>query len=214
MSAAWDSSAAMDARAERRLRVLQRLVEIGLGAVEALHEQSVERVAAGEPTVDLALAHARVARAVRQTLALEARFDRDRRAWMEHQAKAAPTGDEPTSEAVLDRLHARMRTLIRMPLLREAVRQAVRASADGDNAERLLSDLDERLNDPSDDVDFANTPMSEMVERFCERLGIVPDWSLWDDAQWTVEEAQPPERESAFAITQPRGNSEGGRDPP
>jgi hypothetical protein len=69
-------------RAERRLRILQELAEIGMDLARAVRTRALALAAKADPAaaVDLGLSFSRIARAVRQTVALEAKFEQDRQA--------------------------------------------------------------------------------------------------------------------------------------
>jgi hypothetical protein len=113
---------------------------------------------------------ARIARAVRQTVALEAKLYRDRQA--DHDKARAERAAE-----------TRLRGIRRKAKVIEIVERVVEGESD---AERLLDDLDERLQD-EDDADFADRPLGELVARICRDLGVTPDWSLWADEAWASE---------------------------
>ena len=68
-----------------------------------------------------------------------------------------------------------------------------------DQAERLGEALTERLEDPRDIEDFEDLPASALIARICADLGIEPDWSLWEDEDWAVQETQDRVRGSPFA---------------
>ena len=76
--------------------------------------------------------------------------------------------------------------------IRDFVAQALKAEAaqrhtpDGD-VERLLDDLDERLEDGCYDDALADAPIAELVARICDDLGVTPDWRIWDDEDWAIE---------------------------
>ena len=73
-------------RAERHAAaVLERLAEIGMEIAEALAAQVTKT-----PTADLAAAYAKVAQAVRRTLALEAHLEKELTARKEKPLRPAP----------------------------------------------------------------------------------------------------------------------------
>ena len=53
--------------------------------------------------------------------------------------------------------------------------------------ERLLDDLDERLEDGQYDEALADGPIAELVARICEDLGVSPDWRIWNDQDWAID---------------------------
>jgi hypothetical protein len=177
-----------EARTERHLRGLAELGEIGMELARLVRRQAVEQAAASpDGAVDehLGLVFARIARAVRQTFALEARLAEERRT-----ARAAET-----------RLHVERRKT----KVRTAVERVLDAEADQGDVENLFYDLTERLETDYDDADFADRPIGELVARICRDLGVTPDWSLWQDEDWAIEARGAP----ASPPAKPRGERVG-----
>jgi hypothetical protein len=163
---------AAEARTERHLRTLEDLAEIGMDLARTVQRQAHEQAAADLDAAALGLVFSRIARAVRQTVALEARLAEDRQA--------------ETAAQLASRTQARATR--RRREVRAVVEQAIEADAAETDLEDLLLDLEERLVD-YDDADFADRPIGELVARICRDLGVAPDWSLWEDEDWAVEEA-------------------------
>jgi hypothetical protein len=115
-------------RAERRLRIVQELAEIGMDLARALRTRALAAKADPAAAVDLGLSFSRVARAVRQTVALEARLDQDR------QAAAAERAERRARDA---REHGYKRKARIRGLVERAIDEA-----SGEAAEDLLSELD------------------------------------------------------------------------
>jgi hypothetical protein len=157
-------------RAERRLRILQELAEIGMDLARAVRTRAL---AAKDPaaTVDLGLSFSRIARAVRQTVALEARLEQDR------QAAAAERAERQARDA-------REQAYKHKARIRGLVERAIDAEASGEAAEDLLGDLDERLEDADDLAGFAGRPVAEIVQHICRELDVTPPPALWDEAEW------------------------------
>ncbi|MDB5425511.1 MAG: hypothetical protein JWQ29_2927 [Phenylobacterium sp.] len=179
-----DAATPSDPRTERHLRLLQELAELGMDIARAVRAEAVEPApepdddaAPAAPSrfgADLGLVFARIARAVRQTLALEARVAADGR-----QAQERRQAEE-----------VRRRAEQRRNDVRSYVAQAIEAEAaerktPDHQVERLLDDLDERLDDYEDALQEA--PIGALVARICKDLGVTPDWSLWDDQDWALE---------------------------
>ena len=188
---------AAEARTERHLRMLEDLAEIGMDLARTVQRQAHEQVAADLDAAALGLAFSRIARAVRQTVALEARLGEDR------QAK--------TAARIAGEIHTRIARHRRE--VRAVVAQAIEADADESDIENLLFDLEERLVD-RDDTDFADRPIGELVARICRDLGVTPDWSLWEDEDWAIEEAAARPRGSPYAARDPHPDEPGSDDPP
>jgi hypothetical protein len=162
-------------RTERHLQMLQELGELGMRLARAVTEQAVETAA--EPDRDLGLVFSRIARAVRQTIALEAKLAEDRR------KAETETAERRATET-------RRRAVDRKTKVRLLVERVLDAEADGSDAENLFYDLGERLETDYDDADFAERPIGELVQRICKDLGVTADPSLWQDDDRAIEEAQ------------------------
>jgi hypothetical protein len=175
-----------ESRAERHLRLLQELAEIGMDIARAVRAEAVARDdaerAPSRVGAEPGLTFSRIARAVRQTLALEARVAEDLETGRVEQA---------SRRADAEQLIFRQR----QDDIRDFVAQAVEADAverqspDAD-VERLLDDLDERLEAGRYDDALADAPIAELVARICEDRGISPDWRIWDDQDWAIEYLQ------------------------
>ena len=173
--------AAADARAliERQMAVLSRLTEIGMEVAEACGRRAVgeapaERpVAASNPSPDPGLVFARVARAVRLTIALQSRLMKDLAAL-----------DRAAAFAEADRRRGRRAYL--GGLVEEAARTLVEArrKAEGryrgeedaaeDEIEQMAEAAYERLTD-AEDGDLDGLSFDEAVAAVCRDLGLSPD---------------------------------------
>jgi hypothetical protein len=175
-------------RTERHLRLLRELADIGMEMARAVRAQAVTQAAerdvnAAAPVAaarfagaDLGLVFSRIARAVRQTLALEARLaEEGLKARAEHAARRAG--------------EARARAAQRKREVRNCVSDAIQVDAPPGDVEALLDELDERLGDPDYAGDFADRPIGELIASICRDLGITPDWGLWEDEDWAIEAA-------------------------
>jgi len=175
---ARETTDAAEARAERHLAVLRELAEIGMDLARIVRREALAAEAADpeQPAVpaELTLTFSRIARAVRQTLALEARLADDRLA----RRRRAEAEQRVERDA---RGHARKAAV------KDIVERIIDAG-DGDT-ERLLDHLDERLDDPLDDADFADRPLGDLVAAICRDLGVAMDWSLFEDEDWGIEAA-------------------------
>ena len=196
------SDAAFAARAERRLRVLAELADIGMEISRALRERVAQQVGEDETKGDPGLAFSRIARAVRQTLALDAKLDQERQV-----ARGLALAHLAEAQAKVERAaaHERLRGLIRKSVVRDAVEQAIDDQAEGDDVERLVTDLRERLDDEDeyDALDFNDRPIGEMVVQICRDLGLTIDLSLWEDEEWAIEEAEARTAGSPYAFRRP-----------
>jgi hypothetical protein len=175
-------------RAERRLRLLEELTEIGMELARALRpsapaDGAADEVAGGDPATengrakgrDPADAFARLSRAVRLTLALEARTDEQLRALKagvvrvrenEH-AKAAERAEHT---AHIDRLTRKAEVGYLVANIAEAA-------------------LEERLEEDAAYEDCDRWPLRETVERLCKDLALSPDWSRWAGEDLSLDDA-------------------------
>jgi hypothetical protein len=182
-----DAEARAQARTERQLAMLAELAEIGMQIARAVRDEAVARTeavdAAAQPSRfgkgDLGLVYSRIARAVRQTLALEASVAEGRdNARVEQERRRVDLG-----QLIFRQRQDDIREFVAQAIEADAVE---RHSADSD-VERLLDDLDERLEDGQYDDALADAPIAELVGRICYDLGITPDWRIWDDQDWAIE---------------------------
>jgi hypothetical protein len=143
-----------EAYADRQLAVLGRLAEAGLEIAVALEAQ-----AKGGPAVvegDVAMAYSRVARAVRQTVMLQAKLIEAQRA--SDRAEAGRRAQARSSAA---------------RILRGAIEDG--HPNDHERAERLFTEAAERLQ-VEDFGDLLSRPFGEAVAAICSDLGLSPDW--------------------------------------
>ncbi len=161
--------------ARERLAMLHELAQIGMRLARGVErEAEAPEASAG----DLVLKFARIARAVRQTLALEARIEGE---------LATRAREDAAQGAVRLERETRARLVKRKTAIRWAVEQAIEAEADHHELEGLFDHLDERLQD-REDTDFLDRPMGELVARICRDIGVTPDMSLWQDEDWAIAE--------------------------
>jgi hypothetical protein len=159
-----DASAA---RAVRHMGVLAELAEIGMALARTLPGSDAVKC-------DMGLAYSRLSRSIRQTIALEARIDADER------ARAAGIVVEAAQkwEAREDRIEGVVTRIIRAE------------AADNGDAERLLDEMCEHLEDEDVYDDYSRRPTGEIIALICKDLGLEPDWSRWEGRDWAVEAAQ------------------------
>jgi hypothetical protein len=164
-------SVASPSRSERRLEVLAELADLGLDLVRSLKrhvlaaEQVLAAVAAEEPTAQLhpaidaitiALAYSRISRAVRMTLALEARLE---------------------AGALRSRCPADAGLAANGAGLRKTVRAVVTRVVDAMTGREAALDVREResaenLFDPDDFAGCLDGVLSPSVGEICDELGV------------------------------------------
>ena len=152
--------------AERVQRILGELTELGLALARDLHARALAAETAQEAQA-LGLAFQRVSRSVRQSLALEAKLQRD----------AQLAAREAQAGAVEDRALTRQpwerRVAIHQERVREAMHPLIWTEAEGDEGEFeiLEDDLTVRLDEAAFDGDaFLQTPIEALVARFAAEM--------------------------------------------
>ena len=152
------------ARAEWRTQLLRRLVEVGVELAEAIGRNGLG-IGPGMPrgaALGAATAFDRIARAVRMTLALQARLHADPmlRAWRPVRRPAGAAAAQAGAEA--------------------AKREAKPAAA---------VKLGERLSDPSIEAELGDRPFGVVVQDICRGLGVACDAEQFNDAEMGVADA-------------------------
>src|SRR5690349_3387401 len=110
--------------AERHGRVLAELSELGLGLARDLQARALAAEDV-KTAADLGLAFHRIARSVRQTLALEARLERDRE-------RAAREAAQAAAEAAAAEPRRTPRVARRLVEVRAAVERVICAETEGE----------------------------------------------------------------------------------
>jgi hypothetical protein len=158
---------------EAQLAMLIRLAQIGMEIAEAVGRDAAAATPGAPDTAarrDPGLVFARVARAVRMTIALQSRLAKD--------LAALDRADDMAQAARKTRRRMRLSRLVE-----DAARaQVAAANPDGDEdavedeIEQLASAAYERLTD-AEDGDFLGRPFDEVVAGICADLGLPPDWT-------------------------------------
>jgi hypothetical protein len=172
----WSPEAA-DARAALRVERLQAMAGLGLDLVEDLHRL----ILSGDAGPQAGTAFIGLSRAVRQTVALEARLDIDA------EARAAEQDRRATAAEGADL--ARQRRDQAREIVEAAIEAAVDPERDPARAEWLYDCLHERLEDADDTASQADRPLGLVVAEICRALDLEPDWALWADEDWAIAEA-------------------------
>ncbi len=168
-------------RAEQRLAMLRRLAELGMKLAEELAARTLSATKDSEPRHDPAEGFARVSRAVRLTLALEAKADQDLAALREGAAPAVDPDawsgpDDPGGRKKRDHPSAHRNRI------RDNVWDAINHEiTDLLPAQEVLDALHERLTEGERYDAFVFRPLRESVEAICKDLGLNPDWSRWTE---------------------------------
>ncbi len=168
-------------RTARHLAMLRELAEIGMALARALGQQALVALAPPAPEtpepapappsrIDPGLAFARVARVVRQIIALEARIVADRDAPPRPPRPDGRPARRPDRSA--DPRHA---------TIRRVLHEAARLDARGAAPAPLLRRIDERLGDELDADPDQDIPIEEIIAGLCEDLGLGRDLARVSD---------------------------------
>ena len=166
-------SARIDAAEDTEM--LRELAQIGMRLVR-LVEANAQARAGQDPAADLGRvdqAFAKLSRSIRLTLALKAKL-----ADSAAKRAAAIEGEERTKQA------DESRTRWQKVKLKHAVADTLEAL----DAEHLLADLHERLEDPDIAVDLGTRPLGEMVASVCDDLGVPLNRNAWRGKGWYLTE--------------------------
>jgi hypothetical protein len=164
----------------RQLEMLGELAELGLDVARAVERQAREPSAAPDGPLfkgDLALAYARVSRAVRLTLMLQSKLIEDMKA-AEKAGAEERKSDEPTNRAKI-----RVDTIVQRI-------SATQHAGEPEMHEWVLREAAERLDDEDVFGDLLERPISESVARLCKQLGLEPDWAELAEELWAVREME------------------------
>lgn len=195
---------------DRHLVLLSELAEDGMQMARAFKDmalraltveaqtagpQTTETQAEAPPLVDptrISLAYARVTRAVRLALLLQAKLIGDLKALERDAAYSGAGNGARASGAQLEQTRKARIALIVGRVARmdgeteEAVQQAMR-----ETGERL--DRDEAY------ADLLARPVSELVALICQDLGLAPDWKQLADEAWALDETADDEPSALLA---------------
>jgi hypothetical protein len=168
---------------EQQLALLGRLAETGLEIAVALERQAKgEKGAVDVARGDIALAYARVARAVRLTIALQSKLIADFNAFGMDEVRAR------SQEALCAKRNRQDLEKTRKPGVARILERIIATEADSqETGGRLCREASEHLADPTLVGDL-NRPFSEIVAAICRDLGLSPDWAALSQEAWAREE--------------------------
>ena len=160
--------------------MLAELAEIGMELTRKVGRQALEEAGSTSEADggaglrgDLGLVFARIARAARQTVALEARLEADARA-LEQRGTEVQASREATQRARMKQQKVRMRRL---------VEATISVEVDPGDAENLRLDLDERLENPDVEAELGWRPIGVIYAGIRQELGIEADLRHFTDAE-------------------------------
>jgi hypothetical protein len=198
-------------RVERRLALLAELADIGMDLARALRPAAVASAACDAATDeamqaargrgrDPAEAFAPLSRAIRLTLALEAKTDTELRDLKAGIVRA--TEEKRTVDAERRKVAAAKDAEDREEKIRDLVMEVADFEIEDKDAKlELLDALEERLDDDVAYCDRDERPMRDIVERLCADLTLRPDWSRWEGEGWV--RTDPPARPRFSPYNQP-----------
>jgi hypothetical protein len=168
--------------AERQLALLGRLAEAGVEIAVAVEAQAKS----GEPFDGqaVAMAYARVSRAVRLSIALQSRIIKDVKTGEValEQARAEAVEREEQERT----LPAHLRK-VRVGRIVERLAETEHPDED-EWIDGLVARADRLLDDEDFCGDLMDRPVSEIVARICKQLGLSPDWTELADELWAKDE--------------------------
>jgi hypothetical protein len=172
--------------------MLQELAEIGMRLARTVDRHASAPATTEDQAATLALVFSRVARAVRQTVALEVRLAED------HRTREKQSDAERAIVAEQERIRGKKRAVKRI------VEQAIEREANGALvAEAMRIDLYERLED-ADDAMFGDRPIGVTIARICDDLNLPFDPSLWQGLNDAGEDAEAKSTDtSAVVVSDP-----------
>jgi len=176
---------------DRQLERLDRLADMGLAIAGAIERRVAGADAGPEPDAILdhaALDFARVARAVRMTLALQSRLVRDFKTPPRVGAAGADNDDEDVRWEVVWEPEPPTRDQQRFQARRVVRRVGEDCGLDTETVERLDAEATERLERDDIYADILARPFSEIVADLCRDLGLSPDWSRLAEESWAQDE--------------------------
>ena len=180
---------------ERQLQMLGELAEIGLEVARAVERQA--KTAGSEVDAQrLAMAYARAARALRMTIALQARLIDDLGARQDAATRKRAVAEQADDDALAVRQETHK---VRVVGIVERVIEAVRQDLDFDEVSRLVLKAETLLDDEDLYDDVLSRPIGELVARICRDLGLSPDWPRLAEEAWAKKEIESGVQGAPFA---------------
>jgi hypothetical protein len=171
------------ARAERRLRVLEEIGEIGMRLMRKLEDPQAKGAASEAPLPDSAAGFAKLSRAVRLTLDLERRIEEDLRATLAGETTVRAARRETRERLALEADEKRCQDAQNRVADQVGIAIAREVETEKEFEERHAA-RDERLEWDAAYDELQDRPLREVVEQLCADLELTPDWSDWTDEGW------------------------------
>lgn len=181
--------------ARQRWALANRLAEIGMAMAEGMLEAATQADGRVRPTPEAAVAFTQLSRAVRLSLVLAGRMQREAEGGETvGGGGGAGGGGLPygpgfaPDEGMVERVKARLRLLTRREEVRGLAEKAIAAEEreglrDAPEYERLREALGERMDrSDRDELRWAEWPLGELASRICAEVGVRYDDRLWSVA--------------------------------
>ena len=185
-------AAAEGARADKAMAYLDQIADMTMELARAQHRKALAQIDAGpedergaDRERDAAAGFLAAARAVRVTLLLQARLQSGlnaRRIEMVEQSRARAETRRRDREIEALSYHGDVEEIVVQVIEREA--------ADRPDLDELADSAREAVWDGWSDREIGETPVSAVVAKVCQDLGIAVDWSRWEGEDWAIEEAE------------------------
>jgi len=193
-------TAAECARADKRIAYLDEIADLVMELARAQQRKALAQLEASPEEAgdvrerDAAAGFLNAARAVRVTLALQAKLQAGvnaRRIELVHEQKLRGEARRKDRE---------MAALVRQADVEEIVAQVVeREAGDRGDVEALVTDAREAVDENWSERDYADRPIGAVVADICRQLGVAVDWSRWEGEDWAAQEAEEDAEGSPFA---------------
>jgi hypothetical protein len=172
-----DPAARGQAVLRRQVEMLEALAETGLALAQRIAQSDITAPA------DIAMAFARVSRAVRLACLLQSRLIRDAdeaRREADRQQRMRQDRDRIDADQARQERKAWAQAIID--------RVAQGQTDDEDELEQINDEAAERLD--ADDIygDVLNRPLGELVAIICRHMGLEPDWDRLAQEAWALDE--------------------------
>ena len=184
---------------EFRMAALERLTERGLTLLDEVQRTAVATDGTAEN--NLGLSYSRIAKAVRLSLMLHARFEDE--FYKTAEQRQVEADERAASEEAGRRAHQKRQVKKAVKLALEIDWAAAEARGEERDYGEHETDLLERLDDYDDYSDFGNLPVGAVVENICRVMGLKFDPALWEDEPWAVAEMAEKPEGSPYADWQP-----------
>ena len=192
-------------RAELRLARVREITEIGMILLRDLGER-VQAAPKAAAETDTAGDFAKISRALRLTLDLEARFDETLRALQAGEDVALKARRERRARRDAQAEQARHYERGEKVFNQVCVAIARESESEAGDEERYAA-LYERLEDDEAYEDLTDRPLREIVGQLCADIGLTVDWTGWTEDGWPEPPRSGPgarDRWSPFRTPSPR----------